>query len=125
LKLKHIILRIDAEVYFLVYVVAFARIFFPSEAKLVMRIAQADSTEEFAGITNFSKLKEVDLNETPTMQNRRLRERLDALTKTGAAIATVASFVLQSFIHAKITFRVFGAVCYHFLMRCFSFVQSN
>ena len=64
--------------------VAFARIFFPSEAKLVMRIAQADSTEEFAGLTsaNFSKLKEVDLNETPTMQNRRLRERLDALTKT-------------------------------------------
>jgi hypothetical protein len=50
-----------------------------------MRIAQADSTEEFAGITNFSKLKEVDLNETPTMQNRRLRERLDALTKTGAS----------------------------------------
>jgi regulatory protein NPR1 len=49
-----------------------------------MRIAQADSTEEFAGITNFSKLKEVDLNETPTMQNKRLRERLDALTKTGA-----------------------------------------
>ncbi|EMS49421.1 Regulatory protein NPR3 [Triticum urartu] len=64
--------------------VAFARIFFPSEAKLVMRIAQADSTEEFAGLTsaNFSKLKEVDLNETPTMQNKRLRERLDALTKT-------------------------------------------
>ncbi|TKV92148.1 hypothetical protein SEVIR_9G144900v4 [Setaria viridis] len=62
--------------------VAFARIFFPSEAKLVMRIAQADSTEEFAGIRNFSKLKEVDLNETPTMQNKRLRERLDALTKT-------------------------------------------
>jgi regulatory protein NPR1 len=51
----------------------------------VMRIAQADSTQEFAGLTsaNFSKLKEVDLNETPTMQNRRLRERLDALTKTG------------------------------------------
>lgn len=68
-----------------VYAVAFARIFFPSEAKLVMRIAQADSTEEFAGLTsaNFSKLKEVDLNETPTMQNKRLRERLDALTKTG------------------------------------------
>ena len=101
-KLKHIILRITAEVYFLVYAVAFARIFFPSEAKLVMRIAQADSTEEFAGITNFSKLKEVDLNETPTMQNRRLRERLDALTKTGAALATVASFEIQAFMYAKI-----------------------
>ena len=67
-----------------------------------MRIAQADSTEEFAGITNFSKLKEVDLNETPTMQNRRLRERLDALTNTGAALATVASFEIQAFMYAKI-----------------------
>ena len=49
-------------IYVNIYAVAFARIFFPSEAKLVMRIAQADSTEEFVGITNFSKLKEVDLN---------------------------------------------------------------
>lgn len=57
-----------------------------------MRIAQADSTQEFAGITNFSKLKEVDLNETPTMQNKRLRERLDALTKTGAVNRYMCSF---------------------------------
>jgi regulatory protein NPR1 len=106
LKLKHIILRIDAEVYFLVYVVAFARIFFPSEAKLVMRIAQADSTEEFAGITNFSKLKEVDLNETPTMQNRRLRERLDALTKTvelGRRYFPHCSDVLDNFLNEEST----------------------
>lgn len=64
--------------------VAFARIFFPSEAKLVMRIAQADSTQEFAGLSsaNFCKLKDVNLNETPIMQSNRLRERLDALMKT-------------------------------------------
>ncbi|CAD6206115.1 unnamed protein product [Miscanthus lutarioriparius] len=86
--------------------VAFARIFFPSEAKLVMRIAQADSTEEFAGITNFSKLKEVDLNETPTMQNRRLRERLDALTKTvelGRRYFPHCSDVLDKFLNEEST----------------------
>ncbi|PUZ37659.1 hypothetical protein GQ55_9G137900 [Panicum hallii var. hallii] len=86
--------------------VAFARIFFPSEAKLVMRIAQADSTEEFAGITNFSKLKEVDLNETPTMQNRRLRERLDALTKTvelGRRYFPHCSDVLDNFLNEEST----------------------
>ncbi|KAF0910031.1 hypothetical protein E2562_001272 [Oryza meyeriana var. granulata] len=88
--------------------VAFARIFFPSEAKLVMRIAQADSTEEFAGITsaNFSKLKEVDLNETPTMQNKRLRERLDALTKTvelGRRYFPHCSDVLDKFLNEEST----------------------
>jgi regulatory protein NPR1 len=55
--------------------VAFARIFFPSEAKLAMCIAEADSTEEFTGAT-LSKLKEVGLSEIPTMQNMRLRQRL-------------------------------------------------
>ncbi|KAF8684414.1 hypothetical protein HU200_044308 [Digitaria exilis] len=90
--------------------VAFARIFFPSEAKLVMRIAQADSTEEFAGITNFSKLKEVDLNETPTMQNRRLRERLDALTKTvelGRRYFPNCSDVLDNFLNEESTDLIF------------------
>ncbi|WVZ60043.1 hypothetical protein U9M48_010113 [Paspalum notatum var. saurae] len=90
--------------------VAFARIFFPSEAKLVMRIAQADSTEEFAGITNFSKLKEVDLNETPTMQNRRLRERLDALTKTvelGRRYFPHCSDVLDKFLNEESTDLIF------------------
>ncbi|XP_062215006.1 BTB/POZ domain and ankyrin repeat-containing protein NPR3-like [Phragmites australis] len=90
--------------------VAFARIFFPSEAKLVMRIAQADSTEEFAGVTNFSKLKEVDLNETPTMQNRRLRERLDALTKTvelGRRYFPHCSDVLDKFLNEESTDLIF------------------
>ncbi|PKA50146.1 Regulatory protein NPR3 [Apostasia shenzhenica] len=65
--------------------VAFARLFFPSEAKLAMKIAQADSTLEFAGLfksRSSSNLREVDLNETPTMQNKRLRSRVDALTRT-------------------------------------------
>ena len=99
-----------------IYAVAFARIFFPSEAKLVMRIAQADSTEEFAGITNFSKLKEVDLNETPTMQNRRLRERLDALTKTGASNSYLCLVCnTKSCMHTKISqYRIFRGILFFF-----------
>ncbi|CAL4961197.1 unnamed protein product [Urochloa decumbens] len=65
--------------------VAFARLFFPAEAKVAMQIAQADTTEEFGGITAPStsgKLREVDLNETPVIQNKRLRSRVDALMKT-------------------------------------------
>uniref|UniRef100_A0A0D9V652 BTB domain-containing protein n=1 Tax=Leersia perrieri TaxID=77586 RepID=A0A0D9V652_9ORYZ len=65
--------------------VAFARLFFPAEAKVAMQIAQADTTPEFGGIPAAStsgKFKEVDLNETPVTQNKRLRSRVDALMKT-------------------------------------------
>ncbi|KAG8078081.1 hypothetical protein GUJ93_ZPchr0007g3359 [Zizania palustris] len=65
--------------------VAYARLFFPAEAKVAMQIAQADTTPEFGGIpaaSNSGKLKEVDLNETPVTQNKRLRSRVDALMKT-------------------------------------------
>ncbi|KAK8943119.1 Regulatory protein NPR3 [Platanthera zijinensis] len=65
--------------------VAFARLLFPSEAKLAMKIAQAETTSEFTGISasrSSSNLREVDLNETPTTQNKRLRSRMDALAKT-------------------------------------------
>ncbi|KAG8055279.1 hypothetical protein GUJ93_ZPchr0001g30527 [Zizania palustris] len=67
--------------------VAFARLFFPAEAKVAMQIAQADTTTEFGGIcaaraSTSGKLKEVDLNETPITQNKRLRSRVDALMKT-------------------------------------------
>ncbi|KAL5220536.1 hypothetical protein ABZP36_025249 [Zizania latifolia] len=65
--------------------VAHARLFFPAEAKVAMQIAQADTTPEFGGIPAAStsgKLKEVDLNETPVTQNKRLRSRVDALMKT-------------------------------------------
>jgi regulatory protein NPR1 len=66
-------------------------LFFPAEAKVAMQIAQADTTEEFGGIaapgatapSTSGKLREVDLNETPAIQNKRLRSRVDALMKTG------------------------------------------
>ncbi|KAK7246099.1 hypothetical protein RIF29_40958 [Crotalaria pallida] len=66
--------------------VAFARLFFPSEAKLAMDIANAETTSEFAGISppkgSNGNFREVDLNETPIMQNKRLLSRMEALMKT-------------------------------------------
>jgi len=65
--------------------VALARFFFPAEAKVAMHIAQADITPEVGRVSAAStsgKLKEVDLNETPVTQNKRLRARVDALAKT-------------------------------------------
>ncbi|MQM20787.1 hypothetical protein Taro_053815 [Colocasia esculenta] len=66
--------------------VAFARLFFPTEAKVAMELAQAEKTCEFAGLFgskgSSSNLKDVDLNETPSAQNKRLRSRMEALTKT-------------------------------------------
>lgn len=66
--------------------VAFARLFFPTEAKVAMDIAHAKTTFEFSGLSapksvngNF---REVDLNETPITQNKRLLSRLEALMKT-------------------------------------------
>lgn len=66
--------------------VAFARLLFPTEAKLAMKIAQAEATSEFAGLSppksTSGNLREVDLNETPTMRNKRLRSRTDTLLRT-------------------------------------------
>lgn len=66
---------------------AFARLLFPTEAKLAMDIANAETTSEFSGLSaskgSSGNLREVDLNETPIMQNKRLRSRLEALMKTG------------------------------------------
>ncbi|CAL0301049.1 unnamed protein product [Lupinus luteus] len=66
--------------------VAFARVLFPSEAKLAMDIAHAETTSEFAGISapkaSNGSIREVDLNETPIMQNKRLLSRMEALMKT-------------------------------------------
>lgn len=68
---------------------AFARLFFPSEAKLAMDIAHAETTSEFAGLSasnpkiSNGNLREVDLNETPIVQNKRLLSRMEALMKTG------------------------------------------
>lgn len=65
--------------------VAFARLFFPTEAKLAMEIANAEKTSEFAGSASKGSngsLREVDLNETPIMQKERLHSRMEALSKT-------------------------------------------
>ncbi|KAL8101348.1 hypothetical protein AgCh_033289 [Apium graveolens] len=68
--------------------VAFARLLFPYEAKLAMEIARADTTSEFSGILaskgSSGNLREVDLNETPIAQNKRLLSRMEALSKTGS-----------------------------------------
>ncbi|KAM7503013.1 hypothetical protein LguiB_001917 [Lonicera macranthoides] len=66
--------------------VAFARLLFPREARLAMEIAQANSTLEFAGLLasrgSSGNLREVDLNEIPSEQIKRLLSRLQALQKT-------------------------------------------
>ena len=68
--------------------VAFARLFFPMEAKVAIQIAHAETTSQFAGLSaskrSSGNLREVDLNETPVMQNKRLRSQMEALMKTGS-----------------------------------------
>lgn len=66
--------------------VAFARLLFPSEAKLAMEIAHAQTTSEFPGLLGSKgsngNLREMDLNETPLVQNKRLLSRMEALSRT-------------------------------------------
>ncbi|KAI7725906.1 hypothetical protein M8C21_007922 [Ambrosia artemisiifolia] len=66
--------------------VAFARLLFPSEAKLAMEIAHAQTTSEFPGLLaskgSNGNLREMDLNETPLVQNKRLLSRMEALSRT-------------------------------------------
>ncbi|KAG9132193.1 hypothetical protein Leryth_017056 [Lithospermum erythrorhizon] len=66
--------------------VALARMLFPLEATVAMQIADADSTLGFAGLaalkSSCGSLREVDLNEIPTEQVKRLQLRLEALHKT-------------------------------------------
>nr|KJB69919.1 hypothetical protein B456_011G050200 [Gossypium raimondii] len=70
--------------------VALARLLFPSEAKLAIDIAHAETTSELA--TGFpskcsnGNLRQVDLNETPIMQKQRLLARMQALMKTGEGL---------------------------------------
>ncbi|KAK3188880.1 hypothetical protein Dsin_028441 [Dipteronia sinensis] len=84
--------------------VAFARVLFPTEAKLAMDIANTETTSEFAGLSapkgSSGNLREVDLNETPVMQNKRLRSRMEALMKTvemGRRYFPHCSLVLDKF----------------------------
>ncbi|XP_044494124.1 BTB/POZ domain and ankyrin repeat-containing protein NPR1-like [Mangifera indica] len=68
--------------------VAFARLLFPAEARLAMEVADAHSTSVYTGISasrsrgSSGNLREVDLNETPSAQARRMQMRLQALLKT-------------------------------------------
>ena len=80
---------------------AFARLFFPSEAKLAMVVAQSETTSEIAGISpskgSSGNLMEVDLNETPTVQKKRLHSRLESLMKTGNYILLVSEYTYKCF----------------------------
>ncbi|KAG8385136.1 hypothetical protein BUALT_Bualt03G0010400 [Buddleja alternifolia] len=66
--------------------VAFAKMFFPTEAKLAMEIAHAETTSELAGLLSSrgssGNLMEVDLNETPITQNKKLLSRIETLSRT-------------------------------------------
>jgi regulatory protein NPR1 len=60
---------------------------FPVEARLAMQAANADSTSVCTDLLtskgSSGNLREVDLNETPSVQTKRLHSRLHALIKTG------------------------------------------
>lgn len=75
--------------YIFLFAVAFARMFFPTEAKLAMEIAHAETTSELAGLLSLKgssgNLREVDLNETPHMQNKRFLAKMETLSRTGIA----------------------------------------
>ncbi|ESQ39613.1 hypothetical protein EUTSA_v10000824mg [Eutrema salsugineum] len=67
--------------------VGLAQLFFPTEAKVAMDIANVEGTSEFTGLPPPSNglsgnLSQVDLNETPHMQTKRLLTRMEALMKT-------------------------------------------
>lgn len=72
-----------------------ARSLFPLEARLAMQIADADLTSEFAGLAaakgSYGNFREVDLNEIPSEQVKRLQMRLQALQKTGNSYFITAS----------------------------------
>lgn len=60
--------------------VAFARVLFPAEAKLAMEIANAQTMSVTKGSNG--NLNEVDLNETPSIQHKRLITKIESLSKT-------------------------------------------
>lgn len=74
---------------FLYVAVAFARLFFPAEAKLAMEIADASLSSANAGLSasksmgSSGNLRDVDLNETHTVWTKRLQLQLQKLHKTG------------------------------------------
>nr|AHA43769.1 NPR3 [Morus alba var. multicaulis] len=91
--------------------VAFARLLFPAEARLAMEMADAHSTSMYVA-TGLSRsrgssgnLREVDLNETPSVRTKRLQARLQALIKTvekGRQYFPHCSEVLDKFVEDEI-----------------------
>ncbi|KFK41854.1 hypothetical protein AALP_AA2G179400 [Arabis alpina] len=85
--------------------VGLAQLFFPTEAKVAMDIANVEGTSEFTGLPPPSNgltgnLSEVDLNETPHMQTKRLLTRMEALmetVKTGRRYFPCCSEVLDKY----------------------------
>lgn len=77
---------LDMKLLYLENRVAFARLLFPLEAKVAMEIAHAETAPEFALLSasrgSSGNLREVDLNETPIMQKKRLRSKVETLGKT-------------------------------------------
>ena len=67
--------------------VAYAQLLYPAEARLAMEIADVHSTSTYTGLMgsrgSSGNLREVDLNETPSIQKKKLQARLQALIKTG------------------------------------------
>lgn len=60
---------------------------FPGEARVAMQVANADSTSVYTRLLpskgSSGNLREVDLNETPSVQTKRLHLRMQSLIKTG------------------------------------------
>ncbi|KAL0352704.1 UNVERIFIED_CONTAM: BTB/POZ domain and ankyrin repeat-containing protein NPR1 [Sesamum angustifolium] len=79
--------------------VAFARMFFPTEAKLAMEIAHAETTSVLAGLLSSrgssGNLMEVDLNETPITQNKRLLSRIETLSRTVVCFDLMKSVLVE------------------------------
>lgn len=97
--------------------VAFARLLFPSEAKLAMEVAHAQTTSMYPGLLaskgSNSDLREMDLNETPLVQNTRLLSRMEALSRTGRSS------------NSRYVCYVEKMVCGFCFFICFSFVLST
>ncbi|KAH9747444.1 Regulatory protein NPR3 [Citrus sinensis] len=79
-------------------------LYLENRAKLAMDIANTETTSEFSGFCaskgSSGNLREVDLNETPVMRNKRLRPRMEALMKTvemGQRYFPLCSEVLDKF----------------------------
>lgn len=78
--------------------VAYARLLYPAEARIAMDMADAHSTSMYTGLSaskgSNGNLREVDLNETPSVQKKKLQERLQALLKTGTVYLSMLKNII-------------------------------